>query len=337
MRGSEPSTGTRRCTITGGSSTLLVLGRTGVDLYPTHLRTRLEDEQTFIKYVSGSPTNVAIAAATLGIDVGLISRVGDDPFGRFVTAELLRLGVSTQYVEPVPGRLTPVAFCEMFPPSRFPLYFYRDAGAPDLQITPDSLDMNAVSRAGFFWTTLTGLSADPSRSAHLAAWTARECHGNVFDLDYRAALWPSRDEARMQAQAALAHVDIAIGNEEECELVTGESTPDRMAEVLLAAGVRLAVVKRGAAGVYVRTDTAEYDFPGISVTVVNGLGSGDAFGGALVAGLAWQWDIERAVAYANTAGALAAMRHGCSDMPKPEEIALALYASRMRSSSRETL
>ena len=71
---------------------LLTLGRAGIDLYGEQIGGRLEDMATFAKYVGGSPTNTAVGAARLGLNAGLITRVGDDHFGRFLREELGREG-----------------------------------------------------------------------------------------------------------------------------------------------------------------------------------------------------------------------------------------------------
>ena len=115
---------------------VLAIGRSGVDIYPLQIGVGLQEVESFGKFLGGSAANVAVAAARLGNTTGLISGVGDDPFGRFVSAELGRLGVDNRYVATHDAFPTPVTFCEIFPPDNFPLYFYRKPSAPDLQITP---------------------------------------------------------------------------------------------------------------------------------------------------------------------------------------------------------
>ena len=152
---------------------VLAIGRCGVDVYPLQVGVGLEDVETFGKFLGGSAANVAVAAARLGNRSALISGVGDDPFGRYVRAELARLGVDNRYVATHGEYPTPVTFCEIFPPDDFPLYFYRKPSAPDLQIRAQDIDAEAVRSARLFWATVTGLSEEPSRSAHFAAWSAR--------------------------------------------------------------------------------------------------------------------------------------------------------------------
>jgi 5-dehydro-2-deoxygluconokinase len=305
-----------------GHLEVLTMGRVGVDLYPEQTGTRLEDVSTFRKSLGGSATNVAVAAARHGRATGLITRTGDDPFGRYVHRALAEFGVDDSFVGPVEDIPTPVTFCEIFPPDDFPIYFYRYPTAPDLQIHPDELDLDAIAAADLFWVTVTGLCQEPSRSATMAALEARGDHGiTVLDLDYRPVFWPSADEAHRRVAAALPLVDVAVGNREECEIAVGAREPEPAAAALLAAGVDLAVVKQGPAGVLGARRDESVLVPPVPVDVVNGLGAGDAFGGALCHGLLSGWDLERTLRFANAAGAVVAGRLACADaMPTTDEL-----------------
>jgi 5-dehydro-2-deoxygluconokinase len=258
----------------------------------------------------------------------VITRTGNDPFGRFVHHALKGYGVSDQFVTGVPGLPTPVTFCEIFPPDDFPIYFYRYPKAPDLEIRADELDYDAIRAARVFWVTATGLSAEPSRSATLAALEARGASGasehravTVLDLDYRPTFWASREAAREAVGAALALVTVAVGNLDECDMAVGESDPRPAGRALLDRGPDLAVVKQGPRGVLAVTSAGVVESPPFSIEILNGLGAGDAFGGALCHGLLAGWDTAVAIRFANAAGALVASRLACSDaMPTAGEV-----------------
>ena len=301
---------------------LLTIGRVGVDLYPLQSGTPLQDVQTFGKFLGGSPTNVAVAAARLGRRSAVITRTGQDPFGAFIHQALRDLGVDDRFVSAVDGLPTPITFCEIFPPDDFPLYFYRYPAAPDLQIRAAEIDLGAVRAASIYWSTVTGLSAEPSRSAHFAAWQARgRAPLTILDLDYRPAFWDDPGEAHAQVDQALSMVTVAVGNRGECEVAVGESDPDRAAEALLDKGVDLAIVKQGPKGVLARTHDQRVEVAPFAVEVVNGLGAGDAFGGALCHGLLARWPLERVLRFANVAGAIVASRLECSSaMPADHEV-----------------
>lgn len=302
---------------------VLAIGRCGVDIYPLQVGVGLEQVESFGKFLGGSAANVAVAAARLGSSTALISGVGNDPFGRFVRAELARLGVDNRYLTTHSQYPTPVTFCEIFPPDDFPLYFYRKPSAPDLQIEAAELDLTAIQAARLYWSTVTGLSEEPSRSAHFTAWRARgRAPLTVLDLDYRPMFWDSPAAAAEQVRRALEHVTVAVGNREECEIAVGETNPHKAADALLDLGVQLAIVKQGPRGVLGKTRNASVTVPPVDVEVVNGLGAGDSFGGSLCHGLLHGWPLEKTLRYANAAGAIVAGRLECSTaMPTAAEVA----------------
>ncbi|CAL9450304.1 5-dehydro-2-deoxygluconokinase [Streptomyces sp. enrichment culture] len=308
---------------------LITMGRIGVDLYPLQAGVPLAQVTAFGKFLGGSAANVAVAAARLGRRTALISRTGDDPFGAYLHQALGEFGVDDRWVTPVPELRTPITFCEIFPPDDFPLYFYRQPKAPDLEIDAHDLDLDAVRAARVFWVTGTGLSEEPSRTATLAALAHRAKAGTtVFDLDWRPVFWSDPDAARPFYAEALRHTTVAVGNLDEVEIATGVREPHAAARALLEAGVELAVVKQGPKGVLaVRADGESAEVPPLPVNVLNGLGAGDAFGGSLCHGLLEGWDLERVMRHANAAGAIVASRLECSSaMPTPAEIEAALDA-----------
>jgi len=298
------------------------MGRISVDVYPLQVGVPLQKVETFGKYLGGSPTNVAVAAARYGRSSAVITRTGDDPFGEYLHDALRGFGVDDRFVSPVPKIPTPVTFCEIFPPDDFPLYFYRYPTAPDLQIHADELDLDAVRAADVFWVTVTGLCQEPSRGATLAALRARGKRGiTVLDLDYRDMFWSSREEARAVIAEALPYVTVAVGNLDECDTAVGEREPRAAAAALHAAGVELAVVKQGPKGVLASDGDETIEVPPVPVDVVNGLGAGDAFGGALCHALLAGWELERSMRFCNAAGAIVAGRLACADaMPTADEV-----------------
>ena len=318
---------------------LITMGRVGVDLYPEQIGVSLAEVQTFAKSLGGSATNVAVAAARLGLKSAVITKVGDDPFGPYVRQALRGFGVGDGFVGTHPTLRTPVVFCEIHPPDDFPLLFYREPQAPDMTLSADELDFDAIRGARVFWTTGTGLSAEPSREATLTALKpgqfgrpdaarrsrprGRTPRGGptVHDLDHRPMFWSDESEAGHWARAALKQATVAVGNRDEVAVAVRTRDPYAASAALLDLGVQLAVVKRGPEGVLARTREELVEVPPVPVDVVCGLGAGDAFGGALVYGLLNEWPLERTIRLANAAGAHVAARLACADaMPSLEDI-----------------
>jgi 5-dehydro-2-deoxygluconokinase len=300
---------------------IITMGRVSVDLYPEQIGVPLAEVKTFAKSLGGSATNVAVAAARLGHRAAVITKVGDDRFGPYVRRALEGFGVDPRFVGTDPDLRTPLAFCEIYPPDDFPILFYREPKAPDINIRTEDLDLEAIEAVPLFWMTGTGLSDEPSRSATLTALEHRSGGITVFDLDYRPMLWESREETERWYREALQYATVAVGNQEEVEVAVGTSAPFEASAALLDLGLDLAIVKRGPKGVLARTAEGVAEAQPIEVEIVNGLGAGDAFGGALCHALLSGWDPERSIRYANAAGAIVASRLACADdMPTNEEV-----------------
>jgi 5-dehydro-2-deoxygluconokinase len=282
----------------------------------------LAEVKTFAKSLGGSATNVAVAAARLGHKAAVITKVGDDGFGLYLRKALEeQFSVDARWVGTDPTLRTPIVFCEIFPPDDFPLLFYREPKAPDMNLSVDDLDLDAIASVPLFWMTGTGLSDEPSRMATITALEGRSEGITVFDLDYRPMFWGSPDEASRHYREALRHATVAVGNRDEVEVAVGTRDPLEASAALLDLGIEFAVVKQGPKGVLARTREGVVEVPPIEVEVVNGLGAGDAFGGALCHALLSGWDSERSLRFANAAGAIVASRLACADdMPTAGEV-----------------
>ena len=307
---------------------VITMGRIGVDIYPQS-DGPLESVTAFARSLGGTATNVAVAAARLGRRVAVITKVGDDPFGRYAVGALAGFGVDTALVSSTPDLPTPVVFAELDPPEEPRIWFYRYPKAPDMMLTVADLDPDAIRAAAIFWATGTGLSDEPSLAATMEALSLRAPNAStILDLDWRPMLWPDPERAPDRYRAALAHASVVVGNRSEVAVAVGELSPEDAAAALLALGPRLAIVKLGGEGVLVATAEGSEVIAPIRVDVVNGLGAGDAFGGALCHALLAGWDLERTLRFANAAGALVASRLGCADeMPTADEVEELLCAA----------
>ena len=287
-----------------------VIGRVGIDLYPNEQETPLAEVRTFTRFVGGFAGNVATGLARLGVRCAIVSRVGDEGHGEFVRAWLAGEGVDVTFLATDPYWLTPPTFCEVWPPDRFPITFYRRPTAPDWQLSPEDFDAEEVAAAPLLYATGTGLAQSPSRETTLAAMRAHR-GTTIFDLDWRPTLWEDRDEYPAMAAEAVAAADIVIGNEEEVEAAQVEAPT--------------LVLKRGERGATVYESGEATDVPGSPVDVVNGLGAGDSFAAALGQALLQGSTLVEAVHRGTVAGAIVASRLACSEaMPRLEELEAAL-------------
>ena len=294
----------------------LTVGRISVDLYPEQSGVPLAEVATFAKSVGGTATNVAVAAARLGVRSAVLTKVGDDGFAPYLRRALSEFGVGVEHIGTAPGLLTPLAFCELDPPEDPPLTFYRKPIAPDLTLTPEDVPWELVRDVDLLWVTGTGVSTEPARATQLEMLAHRgrpRDRWTVLDLDWRPMFWPSPDEARQQYDRMLDQVDVVVGNRAEIAVATGTDDHVSAARALLDRGLRLVLVKLGGDGVYLATPDRTSTVAPLLVDVVCGLGAGDAFGGALIHGLLAGWEPERIAEYGNAAGAIVVSQLACAD------------------------
>ncbi|HEV8685880.1 MAG TPA: PfkB family carbohydrate kinase [Gaiellaceae bacterium] len=288
------------------------MGRVGVDLYPNELETPLRAVRTFTRYVGGFAGNVATGLARLGVRTAIISRVGDEGHGEFVRDFLDHEGIDTRFLAVDPYWQTPPTFCEVWPPDRFPILFYRKPTAPDWQLAPEDFDRDEVAGAPLLYATGTGLAQSPSRETTLDALRAHR-GTTIFDLDWRPSLWNDPGEYPALAREAAGYAAVVVGNEEE---VGAAALPERP---------RRLVLKRGGAGATAYDGNEETHVPVHPVEVVNGLGAGDAFAAALGHALLNGMSLAEGVHRGSVAGALVAAQLACSEaMPTLDELEAAL-------------
>jgi len=302
-------------------NTVVTVGRVSIDLYGVEAGASFGSEQTFSKSVGGSPSNVAVAAAKLGNHAVLLTKVGSDALGQYIVNKLNTWNVDTQFVSSEPNGLTPVVLAALDPPEDPKLIFHRQPNAPDTTIVANSVPESLINDCAVFWMSGCALSHGETAKSSMQwlAQRSRKKH-TVIDLDYRPSFWSSIDAAGAAARAAIAHCSVVVGNRTECEMAIGLTDPDKIADKFLADGVSLAIVKLGAEGVMLATAEGRIRIAPLKIKLVCGLGSGDAFGGALSHGLIHNWSIREIGEFANAAGAYVATKLTCADAMPTEEM-----------------
>ena len=169
------------------------MGRVGIDLYPNQLNTPLREVRSYTRFVGGFAGNVSTGLARLGVGTAIVSRVGDEGHGEFVRDFLSSEGIDIGFLRTDPTWPTPPTFCEVWPPDRFPITFYRRPTCPDWQLSPEDFELDAVAEAGLLYATGTGLAQSPSRETTLGALEAHR-GTTIFDLDWRPTLWEKPEE-----------------------------------------------------------------------------------------------------------------------------------------------
>jgi 5-dehydro-2-deoxygluconokinase len=302
---------------------VLAIGRSSIDLYAHEIGRPIADVRSFDAYVGGCPTNVSVGTRRLGLRSALLTAVGDDQVGDFVTAFLERELVETRFIPRKPGRRTSAVILTIQPPDRFPLTFYRDNCA-DRALTIDDVARAPVAESRVVFVTGTGLSHEPGREATLAAAATARAAGVpvVVDIDYRPDQWDDAAMFSAQMLALLRSATLAVGTEEELAAASGSTGVAQGAGGLLSTGIEALIIKRGARGATVfRPDRPSADVAPFAIEVLNVLGAGDAFASGFLYGFLQDWPLERAVRIGNACGAIVVTRHGCANfMPTLDEV-----------------
>ena len=309
---------------------VICIGRSSVDLYGSQVGGRLEDMAGFDKYVGGSPTNISIGAARLGLNAALITRVGDEHMGRFIKEQLVREGVDISHLVTDPERLTALVLLGIRNSDQFPLIFVRENCA-DMALHEDEIDPAFIASAKAVVVTGTHFSTPQVAAASTYAMQIARNAGRkvVLDIDYRPNLWAlgghGDGEDRFRESAFVtAHLtellplcDLIVGTEEEWHIAGGSTDTLTALRTARQHSNAIFVCKRGAMGCVVFEAEIEGWASGISapvreIEVYNVLGAGDGFMAGFLRGWLRDEGVEMAARYANTCGALAVSRHGCA-------------------------
>ncbi|MGH6933419.1 MAG: bifunctional 5-dehydro-2-deoxygluconokinase/5-dehydro-2-deoxyphosphogluconate aldolase [Dongiaceae bacterium] len=310
---------------------VVTIGRVSVDLYGQQIGSRLEDMASFAKSVGGCPANIAIGAARLGLKSAVITRVGNEPMGRFIREQMRREGVDVSGVGTDPERLTALVLLGVRDEHTFPLIFYRERCA-DLAMGEEDIDPALVARAKAIVVTGTHFSRPmPAAAQRKAIGLARAAGAKiVFDIDYRPNLWDlaghdagneryiASERVTATLQDILPLCDLIVGTEEEMRIAAGRNDPLQALRRVRELSKAVLVLKRGPMGCVVfagpiperiEDGVAGRGFP---VEVYNVLGAGDAFMAGFLRGWLRGEPLETCAGWANACGAFAVSRLLCS-------------------------
>ncbi|MFA6068183.1 MAG: 5-dehydro-2-deoxygluconokinase [Janthinobacterium sp.] len=319
---------------------VICVGRLAVDLYAQQIGSTLEDATSFAKYLGGSSANIAFGTARLGLKSAMLSKVGDDHMGRFLTETLSKEGCDVSHVGIDRDRLTALVMLGIKDKNTFPLIFYRENCA-DMAIEASAVDAAFIASSKALLITGTHFSTAAMHAVSTQALKLASANNvrTVLDIDYRPVLWGlsgkadgetrfvSNEGVTRHLQAILPQFDLIVGTEEEFMIAGGGADIMASLRAVRAVSGATLVVKRGPLGCAVieaaipaGLDEA-FNYQGVRVEVLNVLGAGDAFLSGFLKGWLRGEDYEACCRYANGCGALVVSRHGCAPaMPSPVEL-----------------
>ncbi|WP_368747046.1 sugar kinase [Enterobacter cancerogenus] len=278
----------------------------------------LSTVEHFMKRVAGAELNVATGLARLGLNVGWVSRVGDDSFGHFILDTLKKEGIDAAGVT-LDGRFaTGFQLKSKVENGTDPTveYFRKGSAASHLSVE----DYHAPYFSAARHLHLSGVAAALSASsyallAHAAAAMKAQGKTISFDPNLRPVLWKSEAEMVEKLNRLAFQADWVLPGIKEGMILTGESTPEGIADFYLNQGVKAVVLKTGADGAWFKTADGEQGaVAAIKVeNVVDTVGAGDGFAVGVISALLEGKALPQAVARGNKIGSLAIQVQGDSE------------------------
>jgi fructokinase len=259
-----------------GDIDLLAIGETLIDFISEQTVPSLNEAETFRRFQGGSPGNIAANVARLGGVGALISKIGDDAFGRFCKAELEQAGVLADYLLLDPMVRTTVIFVS----KTIGTPDFSDYRAADAELTPQEIPEEAIRRSRVVHASTFALSRRPCRDAVIRAFELAHRHGKLISLDpnYSPRLWPDKAEALAVLRQLYALATLTKPSLDDATRLFG---PGKAVEDYIdrfhAWGPRLVVLTLGKDGAIVSLDGQRTRIPPRPVKVVDSTGAGDAF------------------------------------------------------------
>jgi 5-dehydro-2-deoxygluconokinase len=286
----------------------------------------MEETMTFRKYVGGSPANIAIGTAKLGLKSGFIGKLADDQHGRYIKQYMADVGVDTSnMVFDTEGRKTGLAFTEILSPTECSILMYRDEVA-DLYLDPSEVSEDYIKRAKMLLVSGTALAKSPSREAVLKAIKLAKKNDVkvVFELDYRGYTWTSAEETSIYYSLVAELSDVVIGTRDEFDVLENVEAGKNEDTInyLFKHSPELIVIKHGVDGSYAYTkDGQTFEGKAYKTQVLKTFGAGDSYASAFIYALVNGKDITTALKYAAASASIVVSRHSSSDaMPTVAEI-----------------
>ncbi|AYB43946.1 5-dehydro-2-deoxygluconokinase [Paenibacillus lautus] len=315
----------------------VAVGRLCIDLNANEINRPMEETSTFTKYVGGSPANICIGMARLGLNTGFIGKVADDQMGRFITEYLKDNGIATNGVSTDhTGAVTGLAFTEIRSPTDCSILMYRD-NAADLLLETGEVSEELIASAKMILISGTALAASPSREAVFLALDYAKRHGAViaFDLDYRPYTWKSPQETATYYNLAAEKCDIVLGTREEFDMMEQfGGNPERSDRITAAKWfdyrAKIVIIKHGKEGSIAYTPGgASHTAPSFPAKVIKTFGAGDSYAAGFLYGLMQGWAIKRCMEFGSAAASIVISSHSCSDA-MPTSAAVLDYIERCK-------
>ena len=268
----------------------------------------LEDVEHFTRSLSGAEVNVSIGLSRLGHEVSYMTRLGDDPFGRYIEKKLKEDNIGTEFVTYDPVYRTGIQLKNRVTDGSDPYAPYYRKGSAASHITTAEIDM--IDFSDIEHVHVTGIPPALSKTSRAATYRLMERakENNVFltfDPNLRPALWESEEVMIEVIKDLASKADIILPGIEECKILAGSEDFNTIADFYKKKGIKTIVIKNGANGAYVCDGDESYTVEGFKVEeVVDTVGAGDGFAVGVISGRLEGLSLKEMVRRGNAIGAI---------------------------------
>jgi len=259
-------------------------------------------------HVAGAEANVMVGLSRLGLETGLVTKVGCDEFGNLIISTLRGERVDISRVKVDPNAPTGLYFIQRhYPVPRKSTVLYYRRGSAASKMSPEDVEADYLSR--FNHLLLTGITPALSPSCADAVSKSYEIAKRrglevIFDTNIRMKLWNSLEEARKTISEYLQS-KIVFTNEEDLNILYPGSEMISAAHRIAEKGAEIVVVKMGAKGALAIVGNRVFKKEAFQICQVEDvIGAGDAFNAAFLASILEGYSVEEALENGNAAGAL---------------------------------
>lgn len=266
----------------------------------------LEYVHQFPKRIGGAESNVAIGLSRMGHSVGWFSKLGDDPFGRYIQKYIRGEGVDTSTCLFTDKAPTGLIFKEQLSPEDMNVYYYRKDSAASL-MEPKDLDEKSIASAKILH--ISGITPALSETCYATVMKAIEIAKKndtkiVFDPNLRLKLWSLEKAKRVLKEIAVS-ADVILPGLDEGQFMTGKTEVEEVAEALMGDGNKTIIIKLGSKGAYLHTKDDKVYIDGFRVNqIVDPVGAGDGFAAGIISGILREEPLHKVVRRANAIGAM---------------------------------
>ena len=274
---------------------------------------RLDQVTDYSMSVAGAELNVAIGLTRLGHKVTYLTKVGNDPFGKFIVDRLVQNGIGSEGVSYSDKNATGFMLKSRVSVGDPEIFYFRKNSAASTLCTKDIDQVDFKAYSHLHLTGIFPALSPQTREATFYLIDKARANGLTicFDPNLRPQLWRSKEEMIQVINQIAAKADLVLPGENEGEILCGSSDPEVISNFYLGLNVKTVIVKLGAKGAFVAYGDKRARVEGFKVKeVIDTVGAGDGFAAGTMSALLEGKSFEEAALRGNAIGAIQVMSRG---------------------------